>query len=385
MIRKLSHRIPWVLVVLCLSASLAADSYHPDITQSQVVTLDARTIEEYANSSKPFDLILGETQVTVVLAPAPLWPKEGMTIFEVGADGEVKQRLYQGNITYAGDVVGEDPATTEVRFTIARGMLQGYVLTSAGWWFLEPLSRFDPKAGANQYLVYAAHQTEFSVDYGDDGVKGDQLDWDPVFTETRIPLLWVFDLEYADQNGAGFEFVERWAALLNAVNGIFFDQFGRVFMAPRGVGDLGGRILTSEDPVALLSQVVGIVESAGGLEDLEADIAHLTTGKHLIGGGLGVSWRPGRYAASQQSATLDFRNLIVTAHQIGHNYNAGHEQADRWCDPPCAEYKQTICWKYFDRNTLRRFSNGTYRPDHNNADLMCTEMANRGFPCLLQP
>jgi hypothetical protein len=380
------RRVALAVLSLCLAASLAAGSYHPNILESQVVTLDARSIEVYANNSKPFDLLLGKTKVTVVLAPAPLWPEKGMTIYQVGAEGKVSERVYQGNITYAGDVVGEDPAESEVRFTIARGILQGYVLTSTGWWFIEPLVRFDPKAAANQYLVYAAHDTDLALDFGDDdAVKADPVDWNPVPISTPIPLVWVFDVEYADQSGPAFEFVETWAALLNAVNGIFFNQFGRDFTSPHGVGDIGGRILTSSNPAVLLNQVVGLVDDAGGLEALGADIAHLTTGKELAGAGLGASWRPGRYAASQQSATLDFRNLIITAHQIGHNYNAGHEQADRWCEPPCDEYVQTLCWKYFDNNTLRRFSNGTYRPDHNNADLMCTEMANRGFPCVLQP
>ena len=44
-------------------------------------------------------------------------------------------------------VVGEDAEESEVRFTISDGVLDGYVLSKTGWWFVEPLRRFDPKAG----------------------------------------------------------------------------------------------------------------------------------------------------------------------------------------------------------------------------------------------
>lgn len=98
----------WAVLAVCMAASAAADSYHPDIVKSQVVSFDARAIESSANNGKPFDLDLGGTKLTVVLRPAPVWPAEGATLIEVGKDGSLKTSVIKGNITWAGDVVGED-------------------------------------------------------------------------------------------------------------------------------------------------------------------------------------------------------------------------------------------------------------------------------------
>ncbi|HYI08032.1 MAG TPA: hypothetical protein VEK57_03075 [Thermoanaerobaculia bacterium] len=124
MIGKLSHRITWVLVAVSLAASVAADPYHPNILKSRVVTLDAAAIERNANSGTPFDLTFGDTTLMVVLAPAPLFPKEGVTFVEIAkgrqCDGDRPPRQL-----HLGEVLGDDPATTEVRLTIAGGVLEG--------------------------------------------------------------------------------------------------------------------------------------------------------------------------------------------------------------------------------------------------------------------
>jgi len=382
---EISRRVALAVLVVCLASPLAADSHHPDLTKSQVVTLDARTIEAYANSSKPFDLGLGETKVTVVLAPAPVWPEEGLTVVEIAKDGSMKERLVTGNITYAGKVVGQDPATTEVRITITRGVLEGYVLTGSDWWFIEPLGRFDPKAGLDQYLVYKAHDVEAAAYPGPD-VKTDQvIDYTRIPTP-YIPLAWVADKEYVDQSGPGFEWIDRQAALLNDINGIFKLQTGREFKSRRGVADAGGVFLTSHNHDRLLVQMVDLVNQLGGVIGFfQSDIAHLTSGKVLNNGVLSASFRRHRFALSQQATMLAVRNVIVAARGIGSNYNAGPEEAVEFCvsTPNGCIWLHTIMWPVIDNHTLPRFSDGTIDPERNNIELICAEMSPRGFPCML--
>jgi len=130
---SLFRRAAWALLAIGLAGSAAADSYHPHILKSQVVTLDANAIERHAQSGTPFDLVLGDVHFPLVLSPAPLFPKGGLPILEVGKGG-VTKRIVESEITYAGDVVGEDPKSTEARFAISRGVLDGYVLSGAGWY-----------------------------------------------------------------------------------------------------------------------------------------------------------------------------------------------------------------------------------------------------------
>lgn len=376
-----------VFAVVCCASSLAADSYHPNLTSSKVVTLDASAIAAYAERGTPFDLDLGYATFNVALTPAPVWPKEGLTIIQTAKDGSLTEHhLVQDNITYAGEILGEDPATTEVRITIAGGSVEGYVLSSSDWLFIEPLSRFDAKAGPQQHLVYSTRNVDVA-DYPDADVKADQvIDYDRVFADPYIPLLWVADKEYVDQSGPGFEWIDRQAVLLNDINGVFKPQTGREFISRRGVVDLGGSFLTSTAHKDLLWEMVHLIEAAGGLtSEFDSDVAHLTSGKDLDGNVIGAAWRRDRYGLSQQSATLRYRNLVLAARSLGINYNADPDQADRWCAVPsqfyCLFWRQTIEYRVFNAGTVPAFSDGSRNPNHNNVALICAEMAARGFPC----
>lgn len=374
MIDNILRRTAWTLLTLLLAASVAADSHHPRLSESLVISLDVSAIERDAKSSTPFELAFGETRLNVVLAPAPVWPKEGLTVYETQRDGKMTTRVVQGDFTYAGDVVGEDPKKSEARFSIVRGVLEGYVLSNTGWWFFEPFSRFDPKASVDQYLVYAAHHFTGAVDLGDDVSPGEVFD--PTRFDTRIPLLMVADLEYMLENGGvqGIEFFEAQRTLINNVNGIVFDQLGVDFIVRRALADAGGIFLTSTDAFSLLLQLEDRVEQNGGLEDrFESHLAHLTTAKELDRGVRMLGWEPGYYGLSRQQEQhfrfLAFENVVVAAHILGHNFNGVHHEADQ----------HDIMWPDLGLIDTPKFSDGTIDPNHNNKRRVCTNMNSRGF------
>jgi len=380
MIDNILRRTAWTLLTLVLAASVVADSHHPRLSESLVISLDVSAIERNARSSTPFELVFGDTRLNVVLSPAPLWPKEGLTVYEVQRDGKMTTRVVQGDFTYAGDVVGEDPKESEARFAIVRGVLEGYVLSETGWWFFEPFSRFDPKASADQYLVYAAHHFQGSVAYPVDGVKADRV-FDPTRRGKRIPLLMVADQEYMLENGFGFEWFEAQTIVISNVNGVVFDQLGVDFSVRRALGDGGGIFVTSTDPFSLLLQLDAFIEQAGGLEDrFESHLAHLTTAKELDGGARTLGWEPGSYGLSRQKTGifLAFENMVVAAHILGHNFNAVHHEADHDCALIC---RNTIMFPVLESINRPKFSNGTVDPTHNNAKRVCANMASRGFQC----
>ncbi len=390
------RRTVWTFLAFCVATSLAADSYHPHIRKSQVVSLDVAAIERNAQSGTPFELVLGEVQLNVALSPAPIWPKEGLPVLEVGKDGGLTRRTVQGNITYAGDVVGEDPEASEARFTITRGVLEGYVLSKSGWWFVEPLSRFDPKAGAEQFLVYATRDLDFVLDYGDDGVIADQV-FDPCLSfNGRIGIAMAADSLYVSLSGQDYPFEARHAALINAVNGIYRDQTGREFAIEISIADFQGTMLTSSNAHTLLDQFADFVDFVGGLPGLSSDIAHLTAGRYLNDDILGVAFQPGVIGLSHQEvvwaggggggggagASLAFQNMMVAAHELGHNFDGEHDEADEWCVTDviiCLDYERTIMWPSFYDDNNSRFSDGTRNPAHDNKRRIRNNMACRGF------
>ncbi len=394
-VNSLFRRTAWAFLAICLAGSAAADSYHPDILKSQVVTLDAGAIERNAKSGTPFDLVLGDVHFTLVLSPAPLFPKEGLPVFEAGKGG-VTKRVVGSEITYAGDVVGEDLKSTEARFAISRGVLDGYVLSSTGWYFIEPLSRFDAKAGRDEYLVYATRDLEFALPYGDDGVNADTVkDFTPS-DDGRIPVAMVADSIYISLSGESFTFDERQAALLNKINGIYRDQTGREFKMQVVVGDNAGLHLTSTNALTLLNKISPFLQIFGGLSGLQSEVAHLTTAKNLDGSTLGIAFIGGRTGLSQQAvvfaggggggggtaARLSFQNMMVAAHELGHNFNGEHAEADKWCVTSfivCLDYERTIMWPTFFDDNNARFSDGTREVNHNNQRRLRDNMALRGF------
>lgn len=333
----ISRRVVWTLfLAFGFASSLAADCFHRDILKCSVVTLDANAIERHANSGTPFELVLGGTSHSIVLSPAPVWPKEGLPVYAIGKDGLVLERIVTGNVTYAGDVAGEDPAASEARFLIARGALKGYVRSSTGWWFLEPLVQFDPKAGPESYLVYATRDVNVAIDYGEDFVQSDTV-YD---RNGRIGMVMIADALYASMSGQQFFWWERQSALLNEVNGTYRDQVDRSFKLDYSVYDAQDRIFTSTNDVVLLHMLVLFVNfGMGGVDGMNTHIVHLTMGKDLDGMVLGRAFEPGEIGLSQQTIDpLEFQNMMVMSHELGHNFNAMHTFEDL-CpgEPVCME------------------------------------------------
>src|SRR5688572_13605688 len=259
----LIRRAVWSLL-FCITSTLAADSYHPHIMKSEVVSLDAKAIEGNANSGMPFELVLGGNALNVILSPEPVWSEDGLTVLDVDRDS-VTKRTVQDNITYAGEVVGEDPEESEARFTISNGALEGYVMSDTGWWFIEPLSRFDPKAGAEQYLVYATRDLDFAVEYPDD-VTVDEVYDPPTFEpgeDPRIPVVMVADHPYATYSGSS-PYEARHATLINMINGIYNGQTGRQFRIVVSIADFGNSFLTPTNGPALLTRLKLFIDFAGG-------------------------------------------------------------------------------------------------------------------------
>jgi len=363
-----------LFLAFCFASSLAADCYRREIVKCAVVTLDASAIEGNAKSGTPFELVLGKTSLSVALWPAPVWPKEGLPVLEIGKDNRlVTQQIVTGNITYAGEVVGEDPATSEARFTIARGVLEGYVRSSTGWWFLEPLARFDPKAGPDTYLVYATRDVNMVIDFGEDGVPSDKV-YD---RNGRIGMVMVADAQYVALSDEFF-FWERQASLLNKVNGIYQDQVGRSFKLDYSLIDGQGEIFTSTNATVLLHMLALWVGVMGGVEGMNTHFVHLTTGKTLDGDVEGIAFRPGEVGLSRQlSDTFAFRNMMVAAHEIGHNFNGVHGQAEDRC--PGSDVCMSIMFQIFFGNNAPEFSDGTMDPSKNNKQRIISNMLSRGF------
>ena len=76
--------------------------------------------------------------------------------------------------------------------------------------------------------------------------------------------------------------------------------------------------------------------------------------------------------------------MMVTAHELGHNFNAYHELADEWCVFSfigiCFDHERSIMWPTFYNDNQPRFSDGSRNPAHNNVKQIDDNMRARGYP-----
>lgn len=127
-------------------------------------------------------------------------------------------------------------------------------------------------------------------------------------------------------------------------------------------------------------------------QNTNSEVAHLTSGKYLDGKTLGIAWEPGVYGLSQHSLfwigggggggapNLSFKNMMIMAHELGHNFYALHEDADKWCVAHflwCWDYERSLMWPTFYSDNNDWISDGSRNKNHNNRNRIKHNIANQ--------
>ncbi len=365
---------------------------HPHMLRHSVVRLSPTRLRNLARAGEPIDFPLGGSKsVTVTLRPARVTRETAEII--VSRHGEEPERLPAGeDPTFAGEVVGQQGS--EVRLTIAEDWISGYVRTESDWWFVEPLRKFRLDARFEEYVVYRTKDLRFKLPYGDDFKPrkveqrgGGGLD-PPHRVNPVVPICMVHDEDYNSQ-ALGHPYDQQ-RALINDINGIY-SALGSQFQISVFIWTVNW--LTSTNADRMLDQVEDVVKSVwtdlrqvANRQARNTEVAHATTGKDLDGDTLGIAWQPGVYGLSQQQLrqgvsgwgpNLAFQNMMVAAHELGHNFNGAHEEADEWCVFEfiwCWDYVRTIMWPTFYSDNVSRFSAGDRNPSHNNKQRVSNNM-----------
>jgi hypothetical protein len=116
-----------------------------------------------------------------------------------------------------------------------------------------------------------------------------------------------------------------------------------------------------------------------------SEIAHFATAREFPNSVIGIGDLPGVYSLAQQIPLEDlfystsYHDLMLSSHEIGHNFNGVHEEADQWCDTEflgfCLDHDQTIMWPVLHSDNQPFFSDGTRNSGHNNRRRIATNMA----------
>ena len=308
----------------------------------QVLDLDLDQISVEAKSEGRISIVLDNVPTELVLraknlrAPDIQWT-------QTTATGVVQETLPPVS-TFEGEVAGEPDS--QVRLLVRPDLFIGFIRRGNDWIFVEPLSLYVQGSSPKQSVTY--HEADIRPEYP--GVCGTTLLEDigghlfgiregAAKSDVKEAALKHFriatdaDYEFYQVNGSSSNSVIE--GVLNEVDGIYQSQlnltltvgFQNVFTSA------AAQPYTLLDPGPLLGQVKS--EWGAHRAGVQRDVVHMYSGKDLTGNVVGIAYLGVTcnlsygYGLTSGSAFLG----KLSAHEIGHNFNAQH---DDQVTPPAA-------------------------------------------------
>ena len=257
--------------------------------------------------------------------------------------------------TYRGTVRGEEGSV--VRMTADRAVFTGFVKAGEDWVFIDPLTEYVPGAAKNQAVVYRETDVrpEAAGLCGVEGwmrIGGEQPSF-PGFApkgHTSLRTLQVAteaDGQYYQRYGNPGLFT-RIQGILNNVDGIYENQLNLSISITyqQAWPNAGSDPYTSLDAVTSLNQFRNWWNSNRG--GTVRDTAHKWSGKDFNGGTVGIAWvgvicnSPSLSYGISQDLSSSFLRTQLTAHEIGHNLNASHDN-QIGCPVSCSGSGPIMC------------------------------------------
>jgi hypothetical protein len=273
-------------------------------------------------------------------------------------DGGVIRELERGAVrTYKGVIAGRPDA--QARLTIDKETFEGLIITPGQIYFVEPAKRYSAAAADRDFIVYQQSDLlqgslgECGVTTLAEKVTGETLNVqsrtgntlnatgviEELFSPPRtIDLATEADFEYFTTFGSNATAANNEIlSIMNQVEGIYNTQLGLQFeIVFQNVWSTSSDPYTTTVPETALEQFTNHWNANHA--SLSRDLAHMWTGKDFDSSTIGIAWRPGldcplgqqSYGMSQRLGSSPGK-FIVTAHEIGHNFNAQHADAQPNC------------------------------------------------------
>ncbi|HEX5707204.1 MAG TPA: M12 family metallo-peptidase, partial [Pyrinomonadaceae bacterium] len=342
------------------------------LTTFDQLTLDPSLAAKQARTGGALTLETSRGTLTVELEPSDVrasnWRGVRMT-----ASGESREIERAPAATYKGRVRGMDGAAS-ARFTIEEGRIEGLIIARDGLYFVEPARNFSASAGRDEFLFYSERDVR-AESFGECGVSlaervgasASRLesdgDWQTrkgfappeVFApRPEVELATEADFEYfqffKNQNPTFTDAQASAAALaeitsiVNQVDGIYESQVGieiRIVHSRVWEADTDPYTLTSASQALTQFRTAYNSSFAPGAPP-QRDLTHMWTGKDFDGSTIGIAYLgtvcadPARsYGISQRFAPSP-QKVALTAHELGHNFNAEHPNQQSPAPTDCA-------------------------------------------------
>ncbi|MGB7925497.1 MAG: M12 family metallo-peptidase [Pyrinomonadaceae bacterium] len=341
------------------------------------VRLNRAEVAEQVRKEVPLSIYTSSVSFDLLLKPHDM---RGPNYRAVEADAVGVERAVEMGAavrTFKGTVVGRDDS--QARFTVDESTLEGIIITPEERYVVEPVSKYSAGADAMDFVVYRSSD----LIEGQGGVGQGPIDRelrhtaeevapkvDEVLTTDAVAV--VRDVELATETDAEFVTALGGSAaanneilsIMNMVEGVYQQQneltFTIVFQhtwtnaasdpysrtAPGGCYNntvCGGPPPGGLDAKGILNEFMeywntNFPPASPNANNPARDLAHMWTGKDVDGGTIGLAWigvvcqnANYSYGFSQRIANDAVVKHTVTAHEIGHNFNASHSDGQAGC------------------------------------------------------
>jgi hypothetical protein len=314
------------------------------------VRIDAAQVARQVRAGREFTLETSDGPLEIVAWPNDLRaPHYRAQITQ--EDGSTRVLARSEVTTFAGVVRNREDAT--VRLTLERGAVSGMILKGGEKLFFEPVREFSPSAEPTDYVLYRESDLKWSAAQACGTTEAQRVlqavdDLSEKASGTSSATGWVADVATEADN----EFVAAFSGnhasanndilgVLNQVDGVYQAELGitlRVVLQNTYAGSDPYTVTT--DASALLNEFRAHWNANMG--GVARDIAHMWTGRDMAGSTIGIAWvgvvcRSATYAYGvSQRWGSGTQKAILTAHEIGHNFNGCHSNTS--CNPntlPC--------------------------------------------------
>ena len=336
-------------------------------TSYEVFEIDAQSLANLVQNNTESNpvLSLGAHQWLLSLSSSQLL-SENYTL-RVETPQGVSVITHQPNIAFKGYEAGGG----NVRLTIDKEFIMGYVEQNGLTWYIEPLYYLEPDAPRNQFLVYersdVKHDPNVSCGVTEAMEKAAELDRDH---ESEAEQLGVYELELAiasDQlmlakYGSTGAVEGHNIAVINMVEGDYTGAFNH---------DLCFNIVTqyvantfpwpwsgSNDAGTLLGSFQAWGQ--GGGFGVNFDIGELWTDRDFNGGTVGIAYLNGVCNTVKYHCLQDFTNnddflRCMTSHEIGHNFSATHDNCTTGEFIMCPFVSNATAWSAQSQSQINPF------------------------------
>lgn len=333
-----------------VKAQDARTRFQQDLSQvfisHEELSIDPHAVAEQVRATGRMSLQTSAHDFEVQLIPndlrAPNYRAE-----EVGVDGISRQVVMPAAATYKGSL--RDEWGTNARFTVQEDKIEGMILTSDESFFVEPAQKYSTAAQSTDYVIYKGSDVRPDIvrtcgttldervsAAAKDVMSGATTGIAPaVFSPFKVvEMATESDFEYTSALGGTTNANNDIISIMNQIQGIYERDIGLTFTITFQHTWTTADPFGGADAVAILNAFTNYWNA--NFAATQRDVAHLWSGKNLNGPN-GLAWTgvvcldgAHSYGISDRETIAPFR-VTIPAHEIGHNFNASHCDAQAGC------------------------------------------------------